>query len=80
MPKNPYGGPVPQHEEYAITGKANQDENFGVLQHDHKNNPFKEGNVHRKPALRDGKRGIPKHDGGFHHLPDHGPVNKSMAD
>jgi hypothetical protein len=54
-----YGGPVPQHEGYAVTGKALQDsETFGVDGHDHKHKPNKEPKVGRKRELRDQERGI----------------------
>jgi hypothetical protein len=54
-----YGGPVPQHEGYAVTGKAPQDsETFGVDGHDHKHKPNKEPGVGRKRELRDQERGI----------------------
>ena len=52
-------GPITQHEEYAITGKANQDQDFGVLKHDHKNRPNTEPKGGRKAWLRDHDRGVP---------------------
>jgi hypothetical protein len=57
--KMPLYGPITQHEEYAITGQANQDEDFGVLKHDHKNRPNTEPKGGRRPPLRDGQRGVP---------------------
>lgn len=69
-----YKGDVPQHEDYAITGKANQEEDFGMQPHNHKDRGMimSEPGTHRRPALKDHKRGIRTHDG-FHPLPDHGP-------
>jgi hypothetical protein len=56
--RNPYGGPIPQHHEYAITGKANQDQDFGVLPHNHRNSSNPEPKIGRKSHLRDHERGI----------------------
>jgi hypothetical protein len=53
-----FGGPITQHHEYAITGKANQNEAFGVDGHDHKHKPNKEPKVGRKRELGDQERGI----------------------
>jgi hypothetical protein len=55
---NLYGGPTTQHEGYAVTGKAPQDEIFDVLPHNHKNRPNSESKIGRKRELRDGERGI----------------------
>jgi hypothetical protein len=54
-----YGGPITQYEEYAITGKAPQDEDFGVLKHNHKHRPNTEPKGGRKAWLRDHERGVP---------------------
>lgn len=56
-----YGGPTTQHEGYAVTGKAPQDdETFGLDGHDHKHKPRRLAasvscgttNVASAPALR----------------------------
>jgi hypothetical protein len=47
-----FGGPVTQHEGYAVTGKAPQDETFGVLQHNHKDRPNPEPKIGRKRHWR----------------------------
>lgn len=69
-----YNGPITQHHEYAITGKANQDESFGVKKHSHSNGRSHNDGAHRKEGrMRDAARAIPKGNG-YHPLPDHGPV------
>jgi len=53
-----YGGPTTQHEGYAVTGKAPQDESFGVLPHNHKDRPNREPKIGHKRHLRDRDRAI----------------------
>jgi len=53
-----YGGTVTQHEGYAVTGRANQDETFGVEGHDHTHKPNRKPKIGRKRHLRDHERGV----------------------
>jgi hypothetical protein len=64
---------IRQHKRMAMGQDPDQDETFGVKPHSHTNKANSEPEVHRRPAMRDGRRGISK-GRGFHPAPDHGPV------
>lgn len=64
-----YSGPITQHHEYAITGTANKDENFGVGPLGKPD--FKHGKKIPRGELKESNRGHGP-SRGYHEQPDHG--------